>query len=178
MGKKITPLMTKGMLTAKLESNDDVLLWLKKTPEAFKRKLLISLLRNAAKPMAAKAKSNVSSMATRSDSPTDDLRDSIGIRTYRKINNDYVGIGIKPAIKKSVLKRSAKDDDKKKPSVLQYAVGVEWGMFKGSFSGYGYMRKAFEATKTQCVADFLGKSKKIIKRTQKRYLRQGRYSAF
>ena len=105
--------MTKGMLTAKLESNDDVLLWLKKTPEAFKRKLLISLLRNAAKPMAAKAKSNVASMATRSDSPTDDLRDSIGIRTYRKINNDYVGVGIKPAIKKSVLKRSAKDDDKK-----------------------------------------------------------------
>ena len=61
---------------------------------------------------------------------------------------------------------------------MQYAVGIEWGMFKGAFSGYGYMRKAFEATKTQCVADFLGKSKKIIKRTQKRYLRQGRYSAF
>ena len=88
MGKKITPLMTKGMLTAKLESNDDVLLWLKKTPEAFKRKLLISLLRNAAKPMMEKAKSNVSSMATRSDSPTDDLRDSIGIRTYRKITSN------------------------------------------------------------------------------------------
>ena len=178
MGKKITPLMTKGMLTAKLESNDDVLLWLKKTPEAFKRKLLISLLRNAAKPMMEKAKSNVSSMATRSGSNTNDLKDSISIKTYRKINDDYVGVGVKPAIKRSVLKRSAKDDANKKAAVLQYAVGLEWGMFKGAFSGYGYMRKAFEATKTQSVADFLGKSKKIIKRTQKRYLRQGRYSAF
>ena len=178
MGKKITPLMTKGMLTAKLESNDDVLLWLKKTPEAFKRKLLISLLRNAAKPMMEKAKSNVSSMATRSGSNTNDLKDSISIKTYRKINDDYVGVGVKPAIKRSVLKRSAKDDANKKAAVLQYAVGLEWGMFKGAFSGYGYMRKAFEATKTQCVADFLGKSKKIIKRPQKRYLRQGRYSAF
>ena len=170
--------MTKGMLTAKLESNDDVLLWLKKTPEAFKRKLVISLLRNAAKPMMEKAKSNVSSMATRSGSNTNDLKDSISIKTYRKINDDYVGVGVKPAIKRSVLKRSAKDDANKKAAVLQYAVGLEWGMFKGAFSGYGYMRKAFEATKTQCVADFLGKSKKIIKRTQKRYLRQGRYSAF
>ena len=78
MGKKITPLMTKGMLTAKLESNDDVLLWLKKTPEAFKRKLLISLLRNAAKPMMEQAKSNVSSMATRSKvANTNDLRDFV-----------------------------------------------------------------------------------------------------
>ena len=167
---KVTPLMTKGMLTAKLIHNDDVLLWLKKTPEAFKRKILISLLRNAAKPWQKQAQNNAKSMATKSPARlrTGALADSISFKTYRKVNSDLVAIGVKAGNKRSVVKKS---------DVQRYAVGIEWGMFNKS-AGYGYMRKAFEAKKGEVYADFLGKSKKIIERTQKRYLKQGRYSAF
>ena len=168
---KAKPLMTKGMLTATLTNNDDVLLWLKKTPEAFKRKFLISLLRNAAKPWQQQAQKNAKSMATKSpaDERTGALSKSISFKTYRKINDDLVSVGVKAGTRRSVVKKN--------PDVRKYSVALEWGMFKKQAGGYGYMRKAFEAKKGEVYNDFLGKSKKIIERTQKRYLKQGRYTA-
>ena len=172
---KAKPLMTKGMLTATLTNNDDVLLWLKKTPEAFKRKLLISLLRNSAKPWQKEAKQKLNSSVKKRETGKQEkqenqaLTDSISFKTHRKINDDLVAVGVKAGNKRSVVKKF--------PDVQKYAVGIEWGMFNKS-AGYGYMRKAFESKKGEVYADFLGKSKKIIERTQKRYLKQGRYSAF
>ena len=46
------------------------------------------------------------------------------------------------------------------------------------FGGYAYMRKAYEGNKTQARQMILDQSRRIISQTQKRYLKQGRYTLF
>ena len=174
---RVEPLISRGLLRAELHTIDDVNLFLKKLPEGFKRKFLISILRAAANQTVKAAKGTLKSSLKGGDERTGALVKSIATRTFRKKYRDVVTVVAQAGARRSVIKKF--------PEVRRYAVGVEWGMNVGypnqhaeHVGGYGYMRKAYEGNKTQARQMILDQSRRIISQTQKRYLKQGRYTLF
>lgn len=172
---RVQPLIKKGLLKADLHTIDDVNLFLKKLPEAFKRKFLIMILRASAKDFVKSAQRNLNSSVKKGETGKQEkkeneaLTDSIGVQVLRSLNKDRVTVVAKAGSKRSVIKKF--------PDVQKYAVGIEWGMFS-SFAGYGYMRKSYEENKNKVKPEVIKHAIKTISKAQKRYLKQGRYTIF
>jgi hypothetical protein len=175
MARKVQPLIKKGLLKADLHNIDDVNLFLKKLPEAFKRKFLIMILRASAKDFVKSAQRNLNSSVKKGETGQQEkkenqaLTDSISVQVLRALGKDRVTVVAKAGSKRSVVKKF--------PNVQKYAVGIEWGMF-GSFPGYGFMRKSYEENKLKVKPEITKKAITMISRAQKRYLKQGRYTIF
>ena len=167
---KTTILIKKGLLEAKLIDNDDVKNFLKQLPEAFKRKFLISILKKNSKPFINAAKQNLTSSVKGESSGY--LANSIGFKVKRTGNKNLVYLGVRPNVKKK-YKKQVKGNSEIRTAA--YAVGIEYGFKKYKAGGYGYMRKAYESQKGIVEKNLIDDAKNVIERTQRRYLKNGKY---
>lgn len=164
------PLMKKGLLTAELVDNDDVKKFLKTLPEGYKRRFLISILRQNSKPFIKSARQNLS--ASVEGQSTGYLAKSIGFKVKRTKNKDVVFAGVRPNANKKYSKQKIGNEEVRTAS---YAVGIEWGMYKGVFSGFGYMRKAYESQKALVRKNMVKDAQEVIEKRTKRMLKNGKY---